>query len=122
MKVWTEKKSFDFLTTVQMLRERLQLSEPMSPVLTDAYFGLTCKAYLWACADAIRHKLPDAIGVCARIKATHAQMFGKITPSHWSKITSLLDRRQAVSFGLLYYSPRLYQTVLKAKQKFFPKK
>ena len=122
MKVWTEKKSFDFLTTLQMLRERLQLSEPMSPVLADAYFGLTCKAYLWACADAIRHELPDAMGVCTRIKATHTQMFGKIEPSHWSKIISLLDRRQAVSFGLLYYSPRLYRTALKAKQKIFPKK
>ncbi len=122
MKVWTEKKSFDFLTTVQMLRERLQLSEPMSPVLSDAYFGLTCKAYLWACSDAIRHQLPDAIGVCTRVKAAHIQTFGKITRVHWSKIISLLDRRQAVSFGLLYYSPRLYQTALKAKLKLFPKK
>jgi hypothetical protein len=94
----------------------------MSPVLSDAYFGLTCKAYLWACADAIRHELPDALGVCARIKDKHTQMFGKITRFHWSKIISLLDRRQTVSFGLLYYSPRLYQTALKAKLKLFPKK
>ncbi len=122
MKKWTEKKSFDFLDTVAMLRARLQLNEPMSAPMQDAYFGLTCKAYLWACADAIRHNLPDDLGVCKRIKHTHSEMFGKITPAHWSKIIQMLDKRQALSFGLLYYTPRFYRTALKAKQKLIPKK
>lgn len=122
MKVWTEKKSFDFLTTVAMLRERLHLSEPMSPELSDAYLGLTAKSYLWACADAIRHELPDAMGVCKRIKATHQEMFGKIVPTQWSTLARQLDRRQMLAFGLLYYSPRLYRITLKAKKTLFPKK
>ena len=122
MKVWTEKKSFDFLTTVKMLADRLQLDEPMQKPLKDAYFGLTCKSYLWACADAIRHRLPNAIDVCHRIKATHIQMFGKIQLAQWPQVAKLLDRRQTLALFLLYYSPRLYPIALKAKQTIFPKK
>ena len=122
MKVWNEKKSMDFLTTVGMLRDRLQLTEPMGASLSQAYFGLTCKAYLWACADAIRHEIPDAFGACRRIKDTHIQMFGKIALTQWPKVARLLDRRQTLALFLLYYSPRLYQIALKAKRTLFPKK
>ena len=122
MKVWSEKKSMDFLTTVHMLRERLQLDQPMQPVLQDAYFGLSCKAYLWACADAIRHQIPDAFGACRRIKDTHVQMFGRIAFTQWPKVARLLDRRQTLALFLLYYSPRLYQIALKAKRTLLPKK
>lgn len=122
MKVWNEKKSMDFLTTVHMLRERLLLDEPMSKPLESAYFGLSCKSYLWACADAIRHQIPDALGACQRIKDTHVQMFGRIGLTQWPKVARLLDRRQTLALILLYYSPRLYRTALKAKQTLFPKK
>ena len=90
--------------------------------LSEAYLGLTCKAYLWACADTIRQKIQDAIGACARIKDTHVQMFGKIGLTQWPKVARLLDRRQTLALFLLYYSPRLYRTALKAKQTLFPKK
>lgn len=122
MKQWTEKKSFDFLTTVQMLHERLHLDGPMSQELSEALTGLACKAYLWACADAIRHRLPDDLGVCARIKHTHVQMFGKMTRQYWRIIRTHLDKRQMLAFGLTYTSPRLYRFLLKAKNKLFPKK
>ena len=122
MKVWSEKKSQDFLSTVQMLRERLLLDEPMTLPLQEAFLGLSCKAYLWACADAIRHRIPDSIGACQRIKAMHTQMFGKIKSAQWSTIWRRLDRRQFLAFVMLYYSPRLYRFALKAKQSLFPKK
>ena len=111
-----------FLTTVHMLRERLQLDEPMGKPLESAYFGLSCKSYLWACADAIRHQIPDALGACDRIKHTHVQMFGRIGLTQWPKVARLLDRRQTLALILLYYSPRLYRIALKAKQTLFPKK